>query len=55
MDAQEGKRPAEPCEEQRRDGLGRFFKVVLVNKPGSPWVDGVYQGLLERNPSLSHA
>lgn len=29
-------RPVEPCEEQKWDGLGRFFKAVLVDKPGSP-------------------
>lgn len=45
IDAQEGKRPAGPREEQRWDGLGTFFKVVLVNKSGSPWVDGVNRAL----------
>ena len=29
-------RPAKPCEEQKWDGLGRFFKAVLVGRPGSP-------------------
>lgn len=32
---------AEPCEEQRWDGLGRFFKVVPVDrtkKPLAGWV-----------------
>lgn len=29
-------RPAEPYEEQKWDGLGRFCKAVLVDRPGSP-------------------
>lgn len=32
--------PAEPCEEEKWDGLGRFFKAILVGRPESPWVGG---------------
>ena len=33
----------ETCDERRWDGLGRFFKVVPVNRPRSPLV-GVWVG-----------
>ena len=45
MDPQEGSifEATETREEQRWDGLGRFFKAVLVDRPRSPLV-GVWVG-----------